>query len=440
VFPDTRQIRAKASARVSKWSSATWFKLTISALFAALHLAAFVHAGHSRLGLDFNHNPGETPYFSDPDAPAVRGFPRQPHRWSRLVVSRLDSQHYIGTAVRGLSACPTDPKAPDAAYLDCGLGWLPAWGTIGGAVASAMSMADDQALVVLSIVFSFVIVFMFTSDIMVSKLGRGIAWATVVGFNVYPSAFYLVTPYTEAVTIACAMAGFVALSRKRWILAGCFVGASTAFRVSAVAYSIGIGCALLLAAWQKRKAKDRDWWRPLIGAALAGWGQMATMLALQFIVGDWRAFLRARSAFGDQHNWHRLIDVTYYVKGFAGQDMDAVFLVAVVAILALTYKEILKKFNSVENTFLVVTSVVTILLSVVAPLAYWGITRYLMLCPMVYFGIGVMWKQHRALFVVWCILCLAFYWHVELCGYITQGNPELCPCLGKMEFGMPFTS
>jgi hypothetical protein len=49
-------------------------------------------------------------------------------------------------------------------------------------------------------------------------------------------------------------------------------------------------------------------------------------------------------------------------------------------------------------------------------------------------------KKHTALFVLWCILCAAFYWHVELCGYITQGNPTLCPCLGKMEFGMPFGS
>ena len=109
-------------------------------------------------------------------------------------------------------------------------------------------------------------------------------------------------------------------------------------------------------------------------------------------------------------------------------------------VLALTAREVLKRFDQVEGMFLIVASGMTAILSIVAPLQYWGITRYLMLCPLAFFGIGVMAKKHTALFVVWCILCAAFYWHVELCGYITQGNPTICPCLGKMEFGMPFGS
>ncbi|HEY0254494.1 MAG TPA: hypothetical protein VGC41_23360, partial [Kofleriaceae bacterium] len=421
-------------------SGAAWFRLAIAALLAALHLWAFAHAAHTRLHEDFNVAPDEAPYFSDPDAPMVRGYPRQPHRWSRMVVSRLDAQHYIGTSVRGLTACPKDPHAPDGKYLDCGLGWLPAWGTIGGIVSNVTGISDDKVLMYLSIIASFFLCFAWTSLPIVSRVGRDVAWATMIGFNAYPSGFYVVTPYTEAITIACAMVGFVFLCRKRWVWAAFFVGASTAFRLQAVAFAVGIGSALLVAAWQKRKAKEADWWKPLLGLPLAGWGQIATMLSLQIALGDWRAFLRARHAFGDAHNWGRLTDITYYVKGFAGQDMDVVFLVAFIAIIALTYKELVKKFDSVENTFLIVSSLVTIVLSVVAPLVYWGITRYLMLCPMAFFGIGVLWKQHRALFVVWVILCLAFYWHIELCGYIAQGNPQICPCLGKMEFTMPFGS
>jgi hypothetical protein len=64
----------------------------------------------------------------------------------------------------------------------------------------------------------------------------------------------------------------------------------------------------------------------------------------------------------------------------------------------------------------------------------------MMLCPLAFLGMGVMARKHTAVFVLWIVLCGAFYWHVELCGYITQGNPVACPCLGRMEFGMPFGS
>jgi hypothetical protein len=164
------------------------------------------------------------------------------------------------------------------------------------------------------------------------------------------------------------------------------------------------------------------------------------MLALQLVLGDWRAFLRARAAFGSTHAWGRLFDVTYWIKGLASQNMDVVWLVAFIAILAFTARELLAKFSSVENVFLVAASALTIILAIVAPPNYWGITRGLMLCPMVFLGAGLMARQHTLMFVLWCVLCVAFYWHVELCGYLTQGDPQACPCLGRIEISMPFGS
>ena len=40
----------------------------------------------------------------------------------------------------------------------------------------------------------------------------------------------------------------------------------------------------------------------------------------------------------------------------------------------------------------------------------------------------------------WLVLCAIMYWHVELCSYVAQGNPNICPCLGKVEFTLPFGS
>ena len=64
----------------------------------------------------------------------------------------------------------------------------------------------------------------------------------------------------------------------------------------------------------------------------------------------------------------------------------------------------------------------------------------MMLCPLAFLGMGVMGKQHRGLFVLWFLLCIAWYWHVELCGYITQGDNSVCPCSGRLELHLPIKS
>jgi hypothetical protein len=440
MFQGAQQLRAKAATQLGELAARRWVRLAAAGLLVLLHLTLFAKAGRERFGLAFDTHPDEAPYFSNPDAPALAEVPRQPHRWSRLLVSRFDAQHYIATSVRGLTACPTDPGVPDSAYLDCGLGWLPAWGMIGGTASLVTHAADDTVLMGMSILAALVLNFLWTSPILVARIGRGAAWAALLGFNLYPSAFYLVTPYPEAATLALALGGFLALCSERWLIAALLVGAATALSTSALAFAVALGCALGVAAWQRRRARVPAWWRPLLALPLCAWGQLATMLALQLVLGDWRAFLRARAAFGSTHAWGRLFDVTYWIKGLASQNMDVVWLVAFIAILAFTARELLAKFSSVENVFLVAASALTIILAIVAPPNYWGITRGLMLCPMVFLGAGLMARQHTVMFVLWCVLCVAFYWHVELCGYLTQGDPQACPCLGRIEIAMPFGS
>src|SRR5439155_24401983 len=95
---------------------------------------------------------------------------------------------------------------------------------------------------------------LWVSRTMIERMGKREAFATLIAFNMYPSAFYVVTPYTEAATIALIIGGFIALTKQRWMLSAFLVGASTALRISAGAFSIALGCALLVAAWDRRKA------------------------------------------------------------------------------------------------------------------------------------------------------------------------------------------
>lgn len=411
-----------------------------AALFVCFHLAMFWRAGHLRLGLPFDDAPGESVSFSDVHAPSTRGYPRQPHHWSRLVLSRWDAQHYIGMATRGLSGCPDHTAASDLEYLDCGLGWLPAFGLTGGVVAKVTRLAPDFALVLISLVAAFFVNFLLTAPMITDRIGRIEAYGALLAFNLFPSAFYMVAPYTEALTLALALGGLWALSKQRWFVAAAMVGATTALRAQGAAFAAGLGLALLYVAYTRWRAKTPRWWVPVLAGPLCVWGQVATVIGLRFAVGDARAFLRARNAFGDQHFWSRVVQPTNYLKGIHAQHLDMVVLAAVMLILILTAREVLQKFPREQAIYLATATLVTIPASIVAPLHWWGINRYLLMCTLVFLGAGVLARRHRAFFILWLFLSLALYWHVELCSYVAQGDPKICPCLGGMEFTMPFGS
>src|SRR5262245_53605224 len=96
--------------RLEPVTDKSWFRITIASLLMFFHMGMFSAAGRVRLDVPFNSASDHAPYYSDPDAPALIGYPRQPHYWSRLIVSRWDAQHYIGFAVRGLTSCPKKPS------------------------------------------------------------------------------------------------------------------------------------------------------------------------------------------------------------------------------------------------------------------------------------------------------------------------------------------
>ncbi|MEP6864821.1 MAG: hypothetical protein ABJE66_29645 [Deltaproteobacteria bacterium] len=436
MFPDLTQLRRAIAARVSDLAATLPARVAVASLLVCLHLTVFARASHSRLGLPFDTSPTEAPYFSDPDASTLRSSPRQPHHWDRLAVSRFDAQHFIATAERGLTACPH--AATDDQYLDCGLGWLPAWGLVGGVVSSVAPLASDSALLLLAIIAAIAINVLWTGPVIAKRFGRGAAWGAMIGFNAFPAAFYLVTPYSEGATLVLGLAGFVALAKERWWLAAGLVGASTALQPSSMVFAIALACALGVAAYRRRP--NPGWWKPLIAVPLCAWGQLVTLIGLQISVGDWSAYLRARHAFGATYHWRRLVDVEYYMKGLAGQDMDGAMLLATAAIVALTAREVVKRLEIPEATYVIVASLGAFVLAVVTPPHYWGQTQLLLSCLMMFFGLGVLAKKHPIVFVLWCVLGLAFYWHVDLCGYVAQGDIGKCPSLGRIELAIPVGS
>jgi hypothetical protein len=433
----------RATALFERYAGRLWVRALVGVVAVCIHLGAFTAIGHQRLKVDFSTT-SEDPYYSDPDAPATVGYPRQPHHWSRLIVSRWDAQHYVGFAIRGITSCPTDGggdrQHKNGEYLSCGLGWLPAWGLAGGMVADVTGIAPDWALLLLSILSTICVTLLWTSRALVERIGLGGAYATLIAFHAFPTAFYLVTPFSDAATLALLLACVVCVLKDRWILAGVAVGAATALRLSAGAFSIGLACAAIYVAWQRRKAGTARWWLPLVAIPLAGWGQLVEVIFLQIFVGDWSAYFRAREAFGNPGGYARAIDPRWYLMGFNSQHADTVMLLGTIAITVGCGRSLLARFRREDRILIVVGTVVTMILSIGALLHWWGLNRYLLLCPLFTLCFGELVRTQKVLFGLWLALCISMYWHVELCSYVAQGNPGICPCLGKVEFTMPWKS
>lgn len=442
MFPDATQVRRRMTARLGEVSGTAAFRVGISTFFVLMHLVLFTVAGHEKLDLPFNSAPGNAPYYSDPDAPALRPILRQPHYWSRLIVSRWDSQHYIGFAVRGITSCPTDPSAEDYEYMQCGLAWLPGWGLTAGVLVDATGMPADFALLFLSLIAAIALNILWTSPLLVERFGRLETYMTLVAFNLFPSAFYLVTPYTESATMALALGAYLCILKDRWATAGLLVGASTALRAGAMTFAAGLCFAAVVAAFVRYRKGEASWWRPLIAGPLSGWGIALTMLMFKIYLHEPFAYKRAREAFGDESVPSRIFDPEWYLRAFSAQHIDGVMLIGGIAIVVLMWKHIRRRMQGEELAYFGLAS----LLSAVLPMVmlhtdeYWGLNRYLLLAPMIFIAAGQMAREHKGLFVMWLLLCGAMYWNIELCSYISHGNPGTCPCLGRLEFTLPFQS
>jgi hypothetical protein len=426
--------------QLAVWATRRSFKIAVATLFAVVQLWVVAQAGKDRLNLPIDTAPGLHLEFKNPMANSLGAIPREPPEWSRLIWSRWDSQHYIGFALRGLSACPTDPALANHGwgYADCGLAWLPAYGVAGGVVSHVTGVEPDVALILISVVCAIIGNLLWISPELIKRVGLFQAYMILVAWNCYAAAWNLVIPTTEPVVIALALGGFVALMNERWIWAGVLIGASTALRIPTASYAFALGCAYLFAAWDRYRLKKPQWWKPLVAVPLCGWGQLATMIVLQWKLHNWHAFFDARFAFGDKNRLGRLFDIKYFVAGFQSQCADMVIYLGLISIMLLMWRPVLAKFGRTERVFIVISSVITTLLAVAGAMHYWGLTRYMMLCPLAFLCMGEFAKRHRAAFVLWLIVSCAIYWNFEVCSYVTQGNPVLCPCLGRIELSMPW--
>ena len=420
---------------------APWFRASVALALVIGHLVAFTIAGHQRLGEPFNNAPGEAPYYSNPDARELMAPPREPHHWSRLIVSRWDAQHYIGFAIRGMYACHHGTHG--YALVNCGVAWMPTLGLLARPIADATGAPADYVVLVLALIGALALNFLWTSKTIVKRMGLLEAYGCLIAFNVFASAFYMVTPYNEPIVVACVIGGYVCMANRWWFRSAALIGAATAFRPTAAGVVVGFGIAALVAAWEARKAGEKRWWWPIASCVLAGWGQLVMMLVFYIDIGDAKAYLHAQLLFGGKdpgfHFW-RFFQPTFWFNSISTAHMDGITFLGAVALIALAGRALAKKLPRPELTFLAVASLLMAWLPMSTVDGYWGFNRYFLMCPIIFFAAGEVLRSYRGVFVLWAVVNLWMYWHVEMCSYIAHGNNQICPCLGKTEWTMPYQS
>lgn len=409
------------------------FRALLAAVFVAAHLGAFALAGRA-LGVPFNTKPGEPPHYVDIHSNSLKRGEREPTHWSRLVYSRWDAQHYLSFAIRGFEGCPRQRATPEniREFLACGLAWLPAYGLLGGMTSRWLLVDADYALIIISAISAWTLMYLWTTGAMVRKLGPQATLGSVIALNAFPSAFYLVAPYAESITLATAFAGFVALCSDSWLIAAILIGAASAFRIAAVCFAIGFGCAAAAAALTERAEGTRTWWRKLCYVPLTVWGLVATMSYYGARYGDPLLYNHVRRAFGDRPVFGRLVSPDFYVRGLGAMHYDIVMLLALVGFVATFGRSLLRRFRLEERIFLVVSAAVGIVVPIMNASDYWGLNRYMLLSPMAFLCVGLLLTKSRPLFASWIAFCGFMYWRVELCSFVSHGSRGACPTLGAV--------
>ena len=125
-------------------------------------------------------------------------------------------------------------------------------------------------------------------------VGEGAARRAVVLTMLFPTAFFFLAPYTEALFLLVTVGAFWAMSRRHWGLAGVCGLLAGLTRAQ--------GALLLLPMvwewWEQRSAGERRPWPSFVAAVAPGLGLLLFTAYIRFVVGQTAAGLATQAAWG----------------------------------------------------------------------------------------------------------------------------------------------
>ena len=112
----------------------------------------------------------------------------------------------------------------------CNLAFYPTYGLVGRYVGKVTRLPIDVAMLAVSLVASFLFLFLWTGRELTSRLGVGTTYLALICFNAYTTGYCLTTVQTEPLTLALALGAYVAFARRRRLArARCWPGPPAAF-------------------------------------------------------------------------------------------------------------------------------------------------------------------------------------------------------------------
>jgi len=421
-------MRLYVSPRIERILRSAPFRLLVALLLVGMHVRTMVTFAHERFdGISFDSAPASPPAFRDV------AHDSYPNNSRRLIVSRWDAEHYIGLALRGYSQCPHRALVPDDMRSPiCDAAFYPGYPVLGWALHRVTGIAIDYALWSISLFAAVVALFLWTDGAIVGVLGLGATYASLLAFNFFPPACYLVLLMTDACNLAAIIGGFVALARRRYVLAALAIGFSGAIRISGVCAEAGFALAVLT--WcLTEPPRGRGAWKRWVGRAalvpLGGWGSIVVSGYNAWRFGDPLLYVHGHDA-SFHHRTH--LGVLFEVKpewiihGIDGTLADVVWAGALLLFFLMGHRAALRRFPAPAQVYAYALTALTYLISIIGSIDLYylqGLSRYVLVCMPAFLAIGVLLRPRPVALAVWIFACA---WHsreVDLCYYLGHVGP-----------------
>jgi hypothetical protein len=209
--------------------------------------------------------------------------------------NQWDARHYVYLATHGYGA------AGDARNL---IAFFPLYPALISAVAASGLPARTAALLI-SNVAGVVAAILLYEIARVDEHERA-AWRAAAFFTVFPTAYFLLVGYTEALFCALTFGSVLAARHKRWLWAGLLGGLASAARLTGLALLPVLVIELLAV----RRAL-RSLWQLMVPPLLVGLGFFTYLITNLLVLGDPFAFVTVQ-----REHWSHSLAAPW--RGLAG--------------------------------------------------------------------------------------------------------------------------
>jgi hypothetical protein len=142
--------------------------------------------------------------------------------------------------------------------------------------------------------------FVLLRQLAAEEVSAAVARRSLLVLAFFPTSYYLVMAYTEALFLALSLGAFLALRRQRWLLASCLIALATLTRSTGILLLVpfGLEAVRALRRWLTIPSDRRDW--RLMASVASGFALPLAALA----------------------GWERYLDQHFAINGALAQALD----------------------------------------------------------------------------------------------------------------------